>query len=194
MGEVEIWKDVVGWEGVYQISNHGRLKSFKKHQEGRILLNNNRDGWYLNVVLQQGGRCSRRWSVKLHTLVALHFVGPRPSKKHHVNHKDMDKQNNRATNLEWVTARDNVMHAISHKPEMVDGMIRRNVYRGVIQFTLSGEYVRCFRNALVASQETGVCQRNICQVANGTEYKPGKTRKSAGGFKWENMIPLGGAL
>lgn len=156
--------------------------------------NRNKDGWYFNVILQKGGRCSRRWSVKIHTLVALHFIGPRPSPKHTVNHKDMNKQNNMASNLEWVTLRENIMHAISIKPERISGMVRSNVYQGVIQFTLAGEYVRCFRNSRVASAETGICSRNICQVANGTEYKPGKTRKSAGGFKWENMIPLGGAL
>lgn len=190
----EEWMDIRGWEGIYQISNYGRLKSFKREKTGVVLSNKNKNGWYLNVVLQTGRRNSRRWSVKIHTLVATHFIGPRPSDKHIVNHKDCDKQNNRADNLEWVTQRENMLHAAVVKPEFLSGMHRHNKFvrpNGIMQFSLDGEFLHCYRNGAEASKATGVCQRNILQVANKTEYKPGLTRKQAGGYIWENMIKLG---
>lgn len=180
----EIWKDVVGWKGIYQVSNHGRLKSFKKDKNGYILSIKNSTGWYLNAVLTTFGKFK---SEKLHRLVAKYFIR-NPHNKPQVNHKDLNKQNNYYKNLEWATPSENNKHATLHKPWKNNGMINynQNVKTKIIfQFDLNGVFVDSHKNGAEAAVKSGVCHRNILQVASKTEYKPGKTRKQAGGFIWK---------
>jgi hypothetical protein len=183
-GSGEAWKDIPGFEGFYQISNFGRLKSFKKFKEGRILSTKNAKGDYIAVILQGVGKSPRH--TRIHRLVAEAFI-PNPENKPEVNHIDGNKQNNRVENLEWVTSSENIRHAIKKNPNMVRGMTFYNrVLRpeAVLQFTLDGKFVHKYLNAAEASKATGICHRNITQVAGRTEYKPGKTRKQAGGYIW----------
>lgn len=180
---MEVWKDIKGFEGIYQISSHGRIKSFKKNKKGYILSNRNKNGWYLNVVLTS----KDNWrSVKIHRLVAESFI-PNPDNKPEVNHKDGDKQNNKVENLEWVTESENMNHAINMNPNIVKGMNHYNKYsrpKTVQQFNFDGELMAEYPNCKLASEITGVCQRNIHAVAAQEEYKPGLTRSQAGGFVW----------
>jgi hypothetical protein len=180
---MEIWKDVKGFEGIYQISNMGRFKSYKGDPNGRILSNKNGKGDYLSVVLSYG---SKRRYTRIHRLVAEAFV-PNPDNKPEVHHKDGNKQNNCAENLEWVTRSENHRHALLQSPNMVKGMVRYNRFirpKAIQQFSLDGKFVAEYPNAAEAAKATGICRRNILQVANREEYKPGKTRKQAGGFVW----------
>lgn len=108
---MEIWKDVVGYEGVYQVSNRGRVKRMKAGDNtwpGRILKSWIGDRGYLRVNLCQGGRASRLY---VHRLVAIAFLGPPPSPDHEVNHKNGNKADPRPENLEWVTHSENQQHA-----------------------------------------------------------------------------------
>lgn len=181
---IEKWKDIPGWEGIYQISSHGRLKSFKKYQSGRILKNTNKRGGYLSVVLCKKGRDDRY--CRIHRLVAEAFLTRLPGKTQ-VNHKDCNPQNNHVENLEWVTPSENIRHAIRKKPEMVAGMVRYNQFlrpKPVVQKAMSGKVLGIYPNIQEAARATGVCGRNIHQVASKTEYKPGLIRKQAGGYKW----------
>lgn len=181
----ERWVDVQGWEGLYQVSNKGRLKSFKDKSNGRILSNKNKTGWYFNVVLCKKGRKDK--SVKLHRLIAEAFI-ENPEHKPQVNHKDGNKQNNLAQNLEWVTPKENIRHAIKFNPNMIRGLNKWNKVikpKRVVQKLRSGKVLGVFLNCIEASKKTGVCSRNIHQVAAKTEYKPSLTRKQAGGFVWE---------
>lgn len=108
----EIWKDVQGYEGQYQVSNLGRVKSLKrKLNSGRtvsekILNSSNKkktqDG-YLMVAL--AGKTFR-----INRLVATAFI-PNPDNKLVVNHIDGNKENNKADNLEWATISENMLHA-----------------------------------------------------------------------------------
>jgi hypothetical protein len=183
--QLEIWKDVKGFEGVYQISNKGRLKSFKKYKEGYILSNKNSKGDYLSVILKYGNLERHE---RLHQLVAEAFIpNPDPLNKTQVNHKDTNKQNNNDWNLEWVTPSENVRHAIKHNPNMIKGMNNYNQFtrpKTILQYTLSEKFVAEYQNSVEAAKATGVCQRNILQVASKDEYKPGMIRKQAGGFIW----------
>jgi len=181
---LELWKDIYGFEGVYQISNKGRTKSFKKDKQGRILSNKNQKGDYLAVILQCNHKVRH---TRMHRLVAETFI-PNPDNKPEVNHKDGNKQNNTVENLEWVTRKENSLDAMQRNPNMLKGMNAYNKFirpKTIQQFTLDGEYVREYHNSKEASDATGICGRNILQVASETEYKPGKTRKQAGGFIWE---------
>ena len=180
----EQWKDIDGFEGIYQVSSFGGLKSFKDLKEGRILSNKNKNKGYFSVVLRIT-RGPTRYT-RMHRLVAEAFI-QNPDNLPAINHKDSNKQNNRVDNLEWVTISQNVQHAVKNNPGFLNGMKRYNQQIRpvrIVQLTLSGEYVDTHINSKEAENKTGVCYRNILQVAAGTEYKPGKKRNQAGGFKW----------
>lgn len=113
----EIWRDIEGYEGHYQVSNLGRVKSLERYMNGRnggksllkerILkpIKNNRG--YLNVNLSKN---RKRKNANIHRLVAKAFI-PNPDNKPEVNHVDTNKKNNRADNLEWATTKENIRHA-----------------------------------------------------------------------------------
>lgn len=102
----EIWEDIEDYEGLYQISNCGRVKSLI-FSEKRILKNIINNNGYFIITLCKNNKCK---TFTIHRLVALHFI-PNPEDKPQVNHKDGDKLNNYYKNLEWCTASENVQHA-----------------------------------------------------------------------------------
>lgn len=104
----EIWKDIKGYESVYQISSKGRVKSFKRNSShGQILKPNLDTRGYLKVALSVFGVYK---SKRIHRLVATTFIN-NPNNKPEVNHKDGVKTNNESKNLEWVTRLENKRHA-----------------------------------------------------------------------------------
>ena len=111
----EIWRDVVGYEGLYQVSNHGRVKSLPKYniKEERILkaTPNRRDG-RLSVMLCKNSTHRKR--ITIHRLVAFAFV-ENPCGYTEINHKDENPQNNRADNLEWCSHKYNMNYGTTPK-------------------------------------------------------------------------------
>lgn len=114
--EFEIWKDITGYEGVYQVSNFGRIKSlgrFLKRGESKIFVDEfimsggSTPIGYKTVSLTKN-KVRKAFSVQ--RLVAEAFI-PNPEGKPEVNHIDGDKLNNNYTNLEWCTRRENLQHA-----------------------------------------------------------------------------------
>lgn len=181
---MEKWKWIKEFEGVYQISNHGRLKSFKKNPAGRILSSKNKNGQYLSAVLCKKGRKPK--SGRIHRFVGMAFI-PNPSHKPEINHKDGNKQNNHHSNLEWVTRKENNAHALLNGFANIEGMNRYNKYlrpNPVLQISMDAKVIGKYINCKDAGRKTGVCSRNIHQVASKTEYKPDMTRKQAGGYMW----------
>lgn len=103
---MEIWKDVDGYNGLYQISNIGRVKSLKKDYE-RIMTPTDNGSGYLIVGLKKD---KVRKNHYVHRLVASAFC-KNPNNKKYVNHIDYDKSNNNCKNLEWCSQSENVKHS-----------------------------------------------------------------------------------
>lgn len=106
---VEEWKDIKGFEGLYQVSNLGRVKSLKfingvkQYNREKILFQSTRSGYFtVNLCKER-----KRFSKQIHRLVAEAFI-PNYFNKNIVNHKDFDRKNNCVDNLEWVTQKENV--------------------------------------------------------------------------------------
>lgn len=110
---MEIWKDIKDYEGIYQVSNYGRIKSLKRlivtdkknyRVKEKLIGSNNYDG-YISVGLSKKGKTKH---FKLHSLVAMAFLGHKPDGYNKVvNHKDLNKKNNHIDNLEIVNQRYN---------------------------------------------------------------------------------------
>lgn len=182
----EDWKWIKGYEGQYQISNHGRIKSFKKTEGGYILSNQNATGDYLRIVLINSVTKKNK-SKAIHQLVAEHFIGERPQ-GYHVHHKDGNKQNNIVSNLEYIHPKEHRKETQKQKPQIVTGIVNYNKYekpKKICQYTQDGILLATYINAEVAGRMTGICQRNILQVANKEPYNDkGFIRKQAGGYIW----------
>lgn len=103
--ENEKWRDVVGYEGLYKVSDLGRIYSISSN---KLLFEcKTNDGYIRNCLTKNGGQKLKRF----HRIVAESFI-PNPDKLPQVNHIDGDKSNNRVNNLEWVTAKENIDHAV----------------------------------------------------------------------------------
>ena len=108
---MEIWLDIIGFEGRYQVSTWGRIRNAK----GQILKPYRNAKGYLKVALCKNGENYKR---RVNRLVAQAFI-PNPKNMPQVNHKDGNKENNSFTNLEWVDNRKNSIHAVNLKKGVI---------------------------------------------------------------------------
>lgn len=109
---MEIWKDIKGFEGYYQISNMGNVRSLDRFDgirnlRGQSIRPNSKRNGYLQVGLRRDSK--RKWTT-IHRLVATHFID-NPENRPQVNHIDGNKLNNTVDNLEWATPAQNLYHA-----------------------------------------------------------------------------------
>ena len=110
----EIWKDVIGYENKYEVSNLGRVRSCPRNTSGLgradyLIMKQSKDRrGYMTIGLTMNGKKSR---FRVHRLVASSFI-PNPEGKEFVNHIDGVKDNNILSNLEWATASENTRHAV----------------------------------------------------------------------------------
>jgi hypothetical protein len=103
---LENWKDIEGFEGIYQVSSLGNIRNYKK----QILTPVKTDDGYLRVHLRKTGVSK---NLRVHRIVANHFI-ENPENKPEVNHINGNKTDNRVENLEWVTKSENAIHAYKH--------------------------------------------------------------------------------
>lgn len=135
----EIWKDIEGYEGMYQVSNMGRVKSLTRKvwnytKPGRILKPGAKENGYLHVGLSNGLNVEKHAHV--HRLVAKAFI-PNPNNYPEVNHKNMNKADNRVENLEWCTPRYNKAHfRNSPYAKNADKKKKRTLTNKTIQYIL----------------------------------------------------------
>lgn len=121
----EIWKDIIGFEGVYEISSYGRVRSVKS---GRILSTSKCGGCrgYAGVCLSKDGKSYGRL---VHRLVAEAFI-QRPDGLYEVNHKDENKTNNRVENLEWCDHKYNMNYG-SRMEKTRETKLKNGTYSGL---------------------------------------------------------------
>ena len=101
------WRDVPGWEGLYQVSDEGQVRSLQPHNYMKLKKQSNTKGYRACTLSYKG--CKRL--VKVHRMVAEAFI-PNPDCKPDINHINGIKSDNKANNLEWVTPKENTTHAI----------------------------------------------------------------------------------
>lgn len=174
-----IWKDVQGYEGLYMVSNDGRVKSITRYKK-ELKPSIGSSGYYY-VQLWHDGKCKCR---NIHRLVAQAFC-ENPENKPFVNHLDENKLNNSATNLEWVTHKENCNYgtAIQRRMQHMDYSKRiidnsnqiESVSKPIKQYTKQGEFIRTWKSASECHRETGIAISSIRRVVSGE-------RNTAGGF------------
>ncbi|MGV4405261.1 NUMOD4 motif-containing HNH endonuclease [Ornithobacterium rhinotracheale] len=185
---IEVWTNIDGYDGRYQISNLGNVKSvfYKKSKKvnEKILkfrvAKRNGNPRYPYVVLSKNRKVKTYY---IHRLVASYFV-PNAENKPYVNHKDGNKLNNRSDNLEWVTPLENNLHSIhilSKKSGKGFKYDKNKKSKKVIQVYISEEnyeyHIATYANAVIASKINNINQKSIALCCKG-KYK------LAGGYKW----------
>lgn len=189
----EMWKPIDGYDGVYCVSNLGRIKSVQRNIKYSSA-NQFGDGFdatrdfpekilktfitrgYEHVSLKKKANSK---TFQVHRLVATYFV-PNPNNYPIINHKDENKLNNRADNLEWCTHKYNANYGTRNK--RIADKLKDNpyFYIPVLCYTLDNKFVRKFESAVEAGKKVGISPSGIttcCRLGYG--------RTSAGGFKWK---------
>lgn len=148
--------------------------------------NVNKNGWYFtaNLIDENGNKKTAR----VHRLVAKAFIGEIP-KGYHVHHKDGNRQNNNVDNLEIIHPQKHWHETEKHNHNIIKGLNHYNRYkrpRKIQQYSIDGILLAEYVNGEVASRMTGICQRNILQVASKEPFNDkGSVRKQAGGYIWK---------
>ena len=174
----EVWKDIPGYEGLYQVSNFGEVKSLSRyhHKKETILKKHKtKDGYYETTLVKNG----KYKFIRTHRLVAFAFI-PNLLNKEQINHKDGNKLNNNVENLEWCTLQENKDHAI--KTGLQDFKGKKNPKaKAVNQYDKDGNFIKKYDTLRQAMYETGISEHCISSVCN-------KHIKTAGGYKWEFVV------
>lgn len=179
---MEEWKDIKGFEGYYQISNMGRVRSLTRdihlagnyHQtlQGKVMKNNPGTKGYEIIGLRKNGKVTMKM---IHRLVAEAFV-ENPLGLPQVNHKDENIKNNVYTNLEWCTPKYNANYGTRNQRCFESSKKYR---KPVNQLDIgTGELIKRWEYVRQAMRETGINDSAIIRVCKGRYSQ-------AGGYKWE---------
>lgn len=184
----EIWKDIKNYEGHYQVSNYGRIKSIDKFvnsglkntkkvlRKGKILKQHKRRNAYLGVGLCNG---KSQKSKLVHKLVAETFI-ENPNNYNCVNHKDENKQNNCVNNLEWCSILYNNTYGNRLKKISKSLINNPKISKKVNQYDLNGRFIKQWESTMEVQRKTGINNSNISACClNKKHYK------TAGGYVWK---------
>ena len=177
----ELFKDIKGYEGLYQVSNLGRVKSLCRRVKGNKIIRRiviMKPAFspikYGHISLCKNGNHATK---NIHRLVAKAFI-PNPENKPEVNHLDENKHNNNVANLEWVTRKENVLHG-TNVERIMKTRNRNNSFtseKPTLQISINtGEIISRYKSCSEACRQTGINNINYC--CNGK-------RETAGGYIW----------
>ena len=183
----EIWKAIEGYEGKYEVSNLGRVRSLDMkfdriwngitqhyHVKGRILKQKTDNKGYAFIGLSNGARHNISY-FRVHQLVAKAFI-PNPDNLPQVNHKDENKQNNIVSNLEWCNAQYNATYGtIPEKNSKAHSI-------PVVQCDMNGNPIRTYPSATAAAKSIGLTRGAVTKCCKGQN-------KTAGGYRWRYIDP-----
>ena len=170
---MEIWKDIIGYESFYQVSNLGRVKSLNYNHTGKeeIL----KEGWvhyknggYRSVNLCKNGK---RKTHLVHRLVAEAFI-PNPDNLPCINHKDENPSNNCVNNLEWCTQEYNINYGSRNKK------VSKKLSKPLLQLTKDLQLIKLWESASEVEKNTGFLNQNITACCKGRI-------KTAYGYVWK---------
>lgn len=171
----EVWKDIPNYEGYYQVSNKGNIRSVdrmdcqNRFRKGKMCKKlENEDGYY-KVSLSKNGIEKRFF---IHRLVAMAFI-ENPNDFDCINHKDENKKNNCIENLEWCTRKYNNNYGKRNQK-----IVEKQSIKTAMVDIKTGKILKVFKSAKEASIYVNGDQSVICKARNGK-------RKTAYGFGWE---------
>lgn len=160
---IEVWKDIEGYEGIYMVSNLGRVKSLgnKSNHKTDVILKQSTQR-YKRVTLYDG---VKRKSYMVHRLVAKAFI-PNESNKSEVNHIDCDKFNNSVENLEWVTRQENHKHKCENGLNNTKNAVNKTKKK-IVLVDEKGNILNTFESMSEASRLLNLSISNISRVCSG---------------------------
>lgn len=179
----EVYKDIIGYEGYYQVSNLGNVKSVDRivtnngkriPRKGKVLSKGLSKYGYLTVVLSKNGVHK---NYRVNRLVAEAFI-PNPQQLPFVNHKNEEKTDNRVENLEWCDAVYNHNYGTIKERISKSGRNCKTKSKKVVQMTLDGEVVAVFPSTMEVQRQLGFSNGNISNCCVGRV-------PHVYGFKWK---------
>lgn len=176
----DIWRPVVGYEGLYEVSNLGRVRSLGVYVNGP----NGSKCWRKGRILKdascgKGYRCVHLSgkTFNIHRLVAEAFV-PNPDNLPCVNHKDQDKTNNRVENLEWCSYKYNINYGDALARSRIKQLNRGDCSKTVYQYTLDGRLCGVYPSIAEAARVVKIPESGIHSVYRNAQY-------SSHRYKWK---------
>lgn len=175
---IEIWRDIKDYEGLYQVSNLGRVRSLDRNGKGKgngskgkiIKPCLDKSTGYYRVTLHKNG-INKTYSV--HRLVAEAFI-PNPDNLPTVDHINRIKTDNMVDNLRWASYK---LQSINRDDTNRESQ-KESCSKPVSQYTLGGVFIKEYPSIIEAGRNTGINYSSICQCCLGK-------RKSAGGYIWK---------
>ena len=164
----EIWKDINGFEGKYQISNLGRIRSNNYKNSGKtklLKISKGTKGYQVICLMKNNKKYTRR----IHRLVAEAFI-PNPNNYQTVNHIDEDKTNNNVNNLEWCTFEYNTKY----------GTRAERCGKPIKQLSIDGALIAIYKTSKDAERNTGINHSHILRCCHKQKHY-----LTSGGYKWE---------
>ena len=168
----EAWKPIKGYEGLYEVSNLGRIKGYTNN----ILKPYKMPNGYLQVCLYKDGKSVKKY---VHKIVAEAFI-PNSNILLEVNHKDENKENNVVSNLEWRTHQENLHHGSRSQRQKETLQRNKKLCKAVDCLSRSGDLLHTFESVKEASENTGANHSAIIQCC-----KQKSKYKTAGGYVWK---------